>query len=206
MFRFFPEYKFRRSTWYKFVRDQVAKNVGRIQYNSPVVEIDYSNKQVQLTTANGECFVADKVIMTTSVGVLRSGDIKFVPALSARRQAALKAVQFLPGFKLLLKFLETFYPDAINCGLNQGDDGEKVFYDIAFEKGAQTNVLGFLATGTATEPYCETPIFFPRVQNLRTLPHNVMCRRHGIPFSNCKSCAQRARQNLRLSCKPHLQR
>ena len=87
MFRFFPEYKFRRSTWYKFVRDQVAKNVGRIQYNSPVVEIDYSNKQVQLTTANGECFVADKVIMTTSVGVLRSGDIKFVPALPECKKA-----------------------------------------------------------------------------------------------------------------------
>ena len=115
----------------------------------------------------------------------------YPPCLSARRQAALKAVQFLPGFKLLLKFLETFYPDAINCGLNQGDDGEKVFYDIAFEKGAQTNVLGFLATGTATEPYCETPIFFPRVQNLRTLPHNVMCRRHGIPFSNCTSSGAR---------------
>ena len=32
-------------------------------------------------------------------------------------------------------------------------NGEKVFYDIAFEKGAKTNILGFLCKGDETEKY-----------------------------------------------------
>jgi hypothetical protein len=154
VFRFFPEYKFKRSTWYEFVRDLTRKVEHRIQYSSPVVEVDYSRGQVQLTTASGERFVADKVIMTASVGVLKSGSITFIPALSNQKKAALEAVEFLPGFKLLLKFSDKFYPDAVNWPLSEGA-GERNWYDIAFGKDAQTNVLGFLATGAATEPYCK---------------------------------------------------
>eukprot|EP01043_Picozoa_sp_COSAG02_P029345 COSAG02_NODE_1823_length_10761_cov_32.341868_7_plen_341_part_00 len=157
-FRFFPEYRFKRSTWYEFVAVLFAKSVEtRIQYSSPVVEVDYSKDKVQLTTANGETFVADRVIITASAGVLRSGHISFVPALSARRQDALKTVQFLPGFKLVLKFTEKFYPDLINWPLGNDADGGRGWFDIAFQKDAQSNVLGFLATGTGTEPYCKQP-------------------------------------------------
>ena len=120
-FRFLPEYKFKCSTWYAFVHDHLAQKVEhRIQYNSPVVEVDYSEERVALTTASGERLVADKVIMTASVGVLTSGSITFVPALSVQKQAALNAVEFPRGFKLLLKFTDKFYPDAINWPLDEG--------------------------------------------------------------------------------------
>eukprot|EP01049_Picozoa_sp_SAG25_P010892 SAG25_NODE_1246_length_3507_cov_5.960387_3_plen_367_part_00 len=166
-FRFFPEYKFKRSTWYEFVDELFATTVeSRIQYSSPVVEVDYSGRstqpgQIQLMTASGESFVADKVIMTTSVGVLRSGSIRFVPALSAQRQAALEAVEFPPGFKLLLKFSEKFYSDAVNWPLAAGAVGERGFYDMAFKKDAQTNVLGFLTTGAGTEQFCKNTSTVP---------------------------------------------
>ena len=51
-----------------------------------------------------------------------------------------------------MKFSQKFYPDGINCKV---EDGEKGFYDIAFKKDAQTNVLGFLCTGNETHKYYE---------------------------------------------------
>ena len=151
---FFPEFKFKRSTWYDFVhRAFAAEDVQqRIRFGSPVAEVDYrSGDRVRVTTANGECFVADKVLVTASIGVLQSGSIAFVPDLGDRKKAAIASVQFLPGFKLLLKFTEKFYPDAIE--VKGGADGVKGFYDAAFKKDARDNVLGFLVTGAATERY-----------------------------------------------------
>ena len=153
-FRFFPEFKFKSSTWYDFFRRHFADEVQhRIQYNSPVAKVDYSGERVEVTTANGERFVVDKVIMTASIGVLRSGHIAFVPELSQRKKDALASVEFLPGFKLLLKFSEKFYPDAISI---KGSSGEQAFYDVAFRKDAPPgcHVLGLLVTGhDATAPY-----------------------------------------------------
>jgi monoamine oxidase len=153
-FRFFPESKFKRSTWYAFVCRHFADRVQhRIEYNSPVARVDHSRERVEVTTTDGKCFVADKVLVTASIGVLRSGDMAFTPELSQRKKDAITSVGFLPGFKLLLKFSEKFYPDAIEMP-TLSRSGEKVFYDMAFQKGSPgCHVLGLLTTGPATEPY-----------------------------------------------------
>jgi len=152
--RFFPEYKFKKSTWYEFVTKNVADDdvQDRIQFNAPVTEIDYSGTNVVVTTADGQKHEADKAIVTVSVGVLRSGNIKFVPNLPEEKQKALEDVHFHKGFKLGLKFSTKFYPDIIEEKM--GITGEKGFYDMAFGKGpAADNVLGLLCTGELAEPY-----------------------------------------------------
>lgn len=156
VFRFFPEWKFKSSTWFDFYDEYIAKNAqNNIQYNAPVAEVDYSGERVQVTTAGGEIFVADKVIMTASIGVLKAGDIAFVPALSKAKKDAIDAVDFYKGFKLFLKFSEKFYSDALvieesASGTTYGDKG---YYDAAFKKEATDNVLAFLVTGSHVDPY-----------------------------------------------------
>ena len=76
--------------------------------------------------------------------------VTFKPAISEKRKEAIASVIFHPGFKIALKFTEKFYPDAITCKV---EDGEKGFYDMAFRKDAQTNVLGFLCMGNETQRY-----------------------------------------------------
>ena len=49
-----------------------------------------------------------------------------------------------------MKFTEKFYPDAITCKV---EDREKGFYDMAFKRDTQTNVLGFLCMGNETQRY-----------------------------------------------------
>lgn len=150
-FDFFPEYKFKRSTWYDYVNENFAHEVKhKIKFNAPVTEINYANNKVEVKTKNGEVFMADKVLVTVSVGVLKSNSIKFVPALSAEKKEAINAVGFLPGFKLFLKFTKKFYPDVVEL---THTNGEVVYYDIAFKKEAQSNILAALFLGKSAEEY-----------------------------------------------------
>ena len=112
--------------------------------------IDYSSNKVILTTRNGDVYEADRVLVTVSIGVLKSNMIKFTPDLNEERKQALNDITFHPGIKVALTFSEKFYPDAVACKVKSG---EKVYYDIAFKKDSQTKVLGFLCTGDVTQKY-----------------------------------------------------
>ena len=148
-FSFFPEYKFKRSSWYDYVNQYFAQDVlHHIEYNKQIVSIDYSGDQVALRCADGDTYYADKALVTVSIGVLQSEDISFNPPLSTERNNAINRVEFLPGLKVVMTFTEKFYPDAINCKIS---NGEKAYYDMAFSKESSYNVLGLLATGEAAE-------------------------------------------------------
>ncbi len=151
MHSFMPESKFKNTTWYDFVDEHIAKTVKhRVQFNAPVSAIDYSGNKVIVTTANGETHTADRVLVTVSIGVLKSEMISFTPEMNKAKKAAIEAITFHPGIKVALKFSEKFYPDFVNY---TEEDGEKGFYDMAFKKDAQSNVLAFLCTGSGTEKY-----------------------------------------------------
>jgi len=150
-YKFMPESKFKKTTWYDFVDEHIAETVKhKIQYNSPVSTIDYSGGKVIIRTTNGTTHEADRVIVTVSIGVLKSNMISFIPEMNEAKKEAIKAITFLNGIKVVMKFSEKFYPDAINCEV---DNGEKVFYDVAFQKNAEAKVLGFLCVGDETQTY-----------------------------------------------------
>ena len=86
-YNFMPESKFKNTTWYDFVNDNIAKNVkDKIKFNSPVTSIDYSKNEVIVTTSNGEKHKAEKVLVTVSIGVLRSNMIAFNPELGPKKK------------------------------------------------------------------------------------------------------------------------
>lgn len=79
-YNFLPESKFKNTTWYDFVNENIAKTVlQNIHYNSPVVSIDYSNNEVSVEILNGTTFDADRVLVTVPIGVLKSEKISFIP-------------------------------------------------------------------------------------------------------------------------------
>ena len=148
---YITEYKFKNTTWYDFIDANFAQIVEQnIIYNSKVSTIDYSGGKVILTTEDGTEYEADKVILTVSVGALKSNAITFIPSLPSEKITAMQDVEFLPGFKLFMKFSDQFYPDVITC---QTSSGEKTYYDVAYGKGANDHVLGLLSTGISAESY-----------------------------------------------------
>ena len=61
------------ATWYDFVRVHFGERVGhRISYGSAVTAIDHTGDRVTVTTRDGQVTVADKVLVTVSVGVRRT--------------------------------------------------------------------------------------------------------------------------------------
>jgi len=147
---YIKEYKFKNTTWYDFIHENFAQNIKHnIIYNSRVTTIDYSEDKVILTTENGMEYIANKVILTVLVGVLKSNAITFIPSLTEAKITAIQDVEFLPGFKLFMKFSDQFYPDVITYE----STGEKTYYDVAYGKGSQDHVLGLLVTGSSAEEY-----------------------------------------------------
>ena len=109
-----PESKFKNTTWYDFVNENIAKNVkDKIKFNSPVRSVDYSKNEVIVTTSNGDKQKAEKVLVSVSIGVLNSNMITFNPELGPKKKEAIESISFEPGFKVIMKFNEKFYPDAI---------------------------------------------------------------------------------------------
>ena len=68
------------------------------------------------------------MILTVSIGVLRSNAITFNPPLPAKKITAIQDIEFLPGFKLFMRFSDQFYPDVIS---SETSSGEKTYYDAA---------------------------------------------------------------------------
>jgi monoamine oxidase len=152
-YNFMPESKFKKSTWYDFIDKNIANYVKhKIQFNSPVTDIDYSGSKIIITTKGGKKYEADKVLVTVSIGVLKSKLISFKPEMGSEKEEAIESIVFEPGFKVVLKFNEKFYPDAIECEV---ENGEKVYYDMAFKKESKANILGFLCKGDLTQKYYE---------------------------------------------------
>ena len=147
---YIKEYKFKNTTWYDFIHENFAQNIKHnIIYNSRVTTIDYSEDKVILTTENVMEHIANKVILTVSIGVFKSNAITFIPSLTEAKITAIQDVEFLPGFKLFMKFSDQFYPDVITYP----STGEKTYYDVAYGKGSQDHVLGLLVTGSLAEEY-----------------------------------------------------
>ena len=148
---YITEYKFKNTTWYDFIHENFAQNIEQnIIYNARITTINYTGDQVVLTTENGMEYQADKVILTVSVGVLRSNAITFNPPLPIKKITAIQDIEFLPGFKLFMRFSDQFYPDVIS---SETSSGEKTYYDAAYGKESQDHVLGLLSTGISAQEY-----------------------------------------------------
>ena len=146
-----PESKFKHSTWYDFVMNNIGDEVAdNVILESVVSRVDWSGEKVEVITSEGQHHVADKVILAVPVGVLQKDAIEFNPPLDMDRAEALQRIDFLTGFKMFLRFEECFYPNVVNCKV---PSGEKAFYDAAYKKEATSHVLTLLVQGAHAADY-----------------------------------------------------
>lgn len=154
MGHFYGENKFKNSTWYDFFADFIVPNFSeKIVYNSPIVEINYSGSKVVVTNTNGDTFEGDRAIVTVPVAVLKTEAISFVPALPSSKTSALANTYVPDGLKVFIEFSEQFYPDLVQVAdTDGGSDGadEFLYYNAAFKKDSNRNILGLFCIGTET--------------------------------------------------------
>lgn len=92
---------------YSSLTDYLANGLD-IKLEQIVEKIDYQNKKITVKTSKGQ-FLADRVIVTLPVGVLKNDTVKFEPALPADKQQAISATGSGLLDKLFLKFPYTFW-------------------------------------------------------------------------------------------------
>ncbi|RKP04958.1 amine oxidase [Thamnocephalis sphaerospora] len=80
-----------------------------------VTKIDYSGKVARVYTANHGEFLADTVLITLPLGVLKANTVQFQPPLSAQKQQAIQRVGFGDLDLVVIEFAEgtkPFWPSA----------------------------------------------------------------------------------------------
>ncbi len=155
--QFYSEYKFSTTTWYGFLETYIAPGLeDRIRFDTPVVEIDTSGARVAVRDASGTVHEADRVLVTVPLKILQTGDLRFTPALPQAKRAAIDSVTVPGGIKVFIEFSERFYPDlTIVGGVLESASFERLYYDAAFRKPSERNVLGLFCVGDHAPEYTE---------------------------------------------------
>ncbi|MEM1122426.1 MAG: NAD(P)/FAD-dependent oxidoreductase [Bacteroidota bacterium] len=144
--------RFTNSSWLDFYEQYILPTVkNEIRYNQIVRTIDYSSNLIKINT-DKEVFTADRVIITVPITILRAGEIAFVPALPAKKKEAIQNLNLYGGCKCFIAFKEPFYPTATMIE-DEGKGPTRVYYDAAYGKGSQNNILGLLAVDEYAKPY-----------------------------------------------------
>jgi monoamine oxidase len=89
-----------------------------IRLNVKVEAINWSDQHVRVRLDDGGELEARAVISTLPVGVLKSGAVRFEPALPEAKQWALSQMEMGPIIKILMRFDERFWPgwmEMVNC-------------------------------------------------------------------------------------------
>ncbi|CAA9957668.1 Lysine-specific histone demethylase 1 [Pyrenophora teres f. maculata] len=95
-----------------------------VRFNTPIKTVHYDTeerqvgKAVRIECTNGEVYEADQVILTTPLGVLKSGSIKFEPPLPDWKQDVIERMGFGLLNKIILVYEKAFWePDRDMFGL-----------------------------------------------------------------------------------------
>ncbi|MGZ3773997.1 MAG: flavin monoamine oxidase family protein [Pseudobdellovibrionaceae bacterium] len=82
-----------------------------IRFGAFVNYIKYGNNHVEVRTRDGRIFIAKTVILTASVGMLKSDEIVFDPPLPREKEDALHCLSMGDEAKIALKFKKRFWPE-----------------------------------------------------------------------------------------------
>jgi lysine-specific histone demethylase 1B len=150
------DFKF-QETFFDLLDNQIASQVkDKIQLNTIVSKIDYSQSTIVITDSNNNLYNADKVIITVPIPVLKSGDIQFIPALPNEKTTAFSKIGMDAGMKVFLKFSNKFFDQNIIggaiCAAYADDSIGKAQNDnvlLAFIMGEQAEYLTSLGSDAA---------------------------------------------------------
>jgi len=91
-----------------FLVAECRRNGADLHYSTPVTQVSWGKRRVEVSTADGRVFTADTLVVSVSLGVLASGDIRFSPVLPEMEDAVAR-LGFGSVIKILLAFRRAFW-------------------------------------------------------------------------------------------------
>jgi monoamine oxidase len=106
-----------KETFFDLIDTQIASKIKEdILLNTIVSKIDYSEDTIKITDSNNKIYLADKVVISVPITVLKSNDIQFIPALPSEKTKSFSKIGMGAGMKVFLKFSHKFFDQNIIGG------------------------------------------------------------------------------------------
>lgn len=134
------------TTGYDKILAPLAKDLD-IRLGSPVSAVAYDEDDGVAVTAGGQRFEADYAVCTLPLGVLKSGAVRFDPALPSAHRGAIEAIPFGNVTKAALKFPRAFWPTDVQYFGYQSAEKGKWPYFMSYRTFAAQNILVGLSVG-----------------------------------------------------------
>ena len=134
--------------------DQLTDHLARgldIRLNSPVAHVRWDRPGVEVELASGERLLAGRVIVTVPLGVLKAGSIRFTPALSAGKQAAIDRLGMGLLNKHFLRFEAPFWPTDIDWHECMKREPGRWSQWVSLAKTGAPVLLGFTGSDAARQ-------------------------------------------------------
>ena len=130
---------------YNQVTDYLSANLD-IELNTLVEHIDYSQDPLVITTNRGT-YETDLILVTVPIGVLKSGNIGFSPALPSWKQKSIDRLQSGLLNKLYLEFPVSFWDENSDMlGISQAEKGGLALW-VNMEKVTGKPILMAFSSG-----------------------------------------------------------
>eukprot|EP00644_Phytophthora_capsici_P013914 jgi/Phyca11/571114/estExt2_Genewise1.C_PHYCAscaffold_400305 len=110
---------------------------GLVRTNTCVVSINYEDTdQVAIECADGRQLTADHVVVTCSLGFLKSGKLRFQPQLPRSKTEVISRSQMGQCMKVLVQFPESFWPESgsfiTQLSDSTGSDQRRIYFPVIF--------------------------------------------------------------------------
>lgn len=94
-----------------YMAETIKKQDGILRLSQQVTEVQIKSGRAEVTTATGNQFESESVVITIPVSLLQKGSIKFTPALP-QYEAAAKDIGFGSVIKFLFEFKEPLWENS----------------------------------------------------------------------------------------------
>lgn len=142
-----------------------------IETGQTVQEIHWQETPLRVVTKTRE-FTADRVLVTLPLGVLKAGNVRFVPALPEKKQTAIATLGMGVLNKCYLRFPEVFWPNDVDwLEYIAEEHGEWTEWVSFVRTTGQPVLLGFNAgtRGREIEAMTDEQIVESAMETLRIL-------------------------------------
>jgi len=129
--------------------------VPKVQLNTVVKSINYGGTKIVITDKGGTQIEADKVIVTTSLGVLKTGGVTFSPGLPADKTSSMSKIGFDHSIRIVIDFKRNFWgedtgfiwggtegPSYLNIGVDRSEFYRTLSVTINGPKAQQLSAQG----------------------------------------------------------------
>lgn len=116
-----------------------------VQLNTAVTSIDYSTDPITITDAKGGTHMANKVIVTFPLAVMKSGDVSFSPALPGSMTSSLANIGMDPSIRVVIDFKKNFWGE--NAGIIWGGTAGPQYFNAGAGRSQYYKTLSITING-----------------------------------------------------------